>query len=267
MHISIDLAAVRETARRGVRRTAVFLGLGLNASRDPALTNYELADLSPIQIVPSNVAAETLSHFKGEFGRWTITCGLRELIETFAVFLDQIHHACLLMSTNKNLTSQEDATVWGRSYPFKGVDDKLKKLKSRFNVEPRHARHLASIQALRNCFTHRRGIVGHEDCSDGAKMQLSWMGFDIIGEHTEGQTVALSLPLTEPVHFPDGGTIGLRYTERIREFNLVQRIDLDPRDLIEICNFVLLSADEITTSIATFAKAIGIAERNSSGES
>lgn len=267
MHINIDLREIRETARRGVRRTAVFLGLGLNASRDPTLTNYELADLSPVHILPSNVPAETLAHFKSEFGQWTITCGLREMIETFAIFLDQTHHACLLMATNKQRVSQEDAAVWGRAFPFKGIDDKLKKLKSRFDVEPGHPNHLTSVQSLRNCFTHRRGVVGPEDCSDGHRLRITWIGFDLIGEHSGGEIVELALPLSDPVHFPDGGTIGLRYAKRVREFALGSRVELDARDLLEICNFVLWSADEITKSTEAFASSIGIAERQGGGES
>jgi len=267
VHINIDLVQVRETARRGVRRTAVFLGLGLNAARDPRLVDFQLADLSPISLLPSAVPDETLAHFKSEYARWTTTCGLRELIETFAVFLDQVHHALLLMATNKHQITEDDAAIWGRAFPFKGIDDKLKKLKNRFSVQPSHASHLASVQQLRNCFTHRRGIVGLDDCQNGTHLAVSWMGFDAFGEHEGGETVELMLPLTEPVHFPNGGTIGFRYTERTRLFPLGSRVEVDPRDLLEICNFVLWSADEITDATGAYARAIGIAERPHGRES
>ena len=62
---------------------------------------YELTDISPIHLVPSNVPEETIAHFKTEFGRWVITNGLRELIETFALFLDRTHNACLFMAATR----------------------------------------------------------------------------------------------------------------------------------------------------------------------
>jgi hypothetical protein len=107
IHVNIDFSNIRETARKGVRRTAVFLGLGINAAIDSALRKYELSDISPIHLVPSNVPEETIAHFKTEFGRWIVANGLRELIETFALFLDRTHNACLFMASHKGKISFE----------------------------------------------------------------------------------------------------------------------------------------------------------------
>jgi hypothetical protein len=260
MHIQIDLDRVRETAYKGIRRTAVFLGLGLNASFDPSFQRYELADLSPIRLVPSDMPEETIAHFKSEFGRWIIACGLRELIERFAIFLDETHHACLLMATHKGTVSLEDATAWQSAFHYKGVDDKLKKFENRFSVCPRFPQHISTIQKLRNCFTHRRGIVGVEDCNGTDQLELKWMGFKLVAEHANGQTVELSMPLKEPIHFPEGGTIGLQFIERARYFKIDMLVTIEPKDLLEICNFVLMSTDEIIRSVVEFAKRLGIKE-------
>jgi hypothetical protein len=266
-HVNIDFAKIRETARRGVRRTAVFLGLGINASLDPALRKYELSDISPIHLVPSSVPEETIAHFKTEFGRWIVANGLRELIETFALFLDGAHNACLFMSSHKGKVSFEDATQWQPAFHHKGIADKLKVFESRFGVKPHHPEHLGTIQQVRNCFTHRHGIVGKQDCVDGDELILKWTGFDIFIETPTGETIDMTLPLKEDIHLKDGGTVCLRFSERVRTFKLGTPVLLEPNDLVEICNFILMSTDQLLASVSEFAKKLGIPDAEQIGSS
>lgn len=257
-NVNIDFDKIRETAYKGVRRTAVFLGLGFNAANEPAFRNYELADLSPIHLVPSKVPDETIDHFKTEFGRWIVACGLRELIETFGLFLDRTHNACLFMAYHRDQITFEDATVWQPAFHHKGIKDKLKMLESRFNLKPDHPEHINGIQQVRNCLTHRHGIVGKEDCDDGDELNLKWMGFDLFIETPTGETIDLVLPLKEQIHLKDGGTVNLRFSERLRAFKVGTPIDLEAKDLVEICNFVLMSTDQILRGVAEYVKILGI---------
>ena len=258
IRVNIDFEDIRETARKGVRRTAVFLGIGINAALDPALRKYELTDISPIHLVPSNVPEETIAHFKTEFGRWVIANGLRELIETFALFLDRTHNACLFMASHTGKITFNDATLWQPAFHHKGIEDKLKVFQSRFGVKPNFPEHLGTIQQVRNCFTHRHGIVGKLDCEDTDELLLKWTGFDIFIETPTGETIDLVLPLKEEIHLKDGGTVCLRFSERVRSFKLGIPITLEPKDLEEICNFILMSTDQLLKSVSDFAKNIGI---------
>jgi len=189
---NIDFNKIRETSYKGVRRTEAFLGLGLNAANDPSFRNYELIDISPIHLVPSNVLEETIDHFKTEFGRWIVACGLRELIETFALFLDHTHNACLVMASHKKQITFDDATVWQPAFHYKGIKDKLDTFESRFDVKTNHPEHINRVQRVRNCLTHRHGIVGKQDCDDGDELILKWIGFDIFIETPTGKTIDLA---------------------------------------------------------------------------
>jgi len=51
--IRIDLARILETANVGIRRAAVFMGLGVNLASESTFKKYELTDEVNIQIVPS----------------------------------------------------------------------------------------------------------------------------------------------------------------------------------------------------------------------
>lgn len=76
----------------------VFVGLryswawAVNAAIDDGFRKYQLTSLTNIQLVPDNVPEETLKHFKEEFRLWIEAAGFRELADTFANYLDSVHH-------------------------------------------------------------------------------------------------------------------------------------------------------------------------------
>ena len=259
--LKVDLATIRETACKGIRRAVVFLGLGVNAANNPNFREYELADISPIHLLPEKIGVETIQQFKVEFGRWVTGCGLRELIESFALFLDKTYNAALFFSVHKNKVPQAEANKMRAAFEKKGIEAKLQALKQ-FQIEPKFPEHLISIQRVRNCLTHRWGKVEAQDCNSSDELVLSWQGFDIFVETPTGKTIDLILPLKEEVLLPDGGTAMLRYSERTRCFKMGTVIQVEPRDLLEICNFVLISTDQIFKKTIECAIGLGVAIDN-----
>ena len=127
----INLDKLKDIALKGVRRSAVFMGLGINASGDSRLDRYQLAHLTGFELVPETASQESVIHFKEEFSLWIVECGLRELIERFALFLDAVHHACVILAVNRGKMAPEQGEMHQRSFTRKGLEDKLKKLKDR----------------------------------------------------------------------------------------------------------------------------------------
>ena len=186
---TINLDAISETARKGVIRTVVFLGLGVNAANDPHFNGYELNRFQgsrPTNVgykfLPSKVTQKTLSEFKKEFGNWVVANGLRELVETFAVFLDQIQNACLTMALNRRKLTTKEAVAFAKQFPYKGIKEKLSLLNKRFNIRPEHPDYIISINQIRHCLTHRLGRVGPEDCKTDNKLTVRWLGLDFFAE-------------------------------------------------------------------------------------
>ena len=120
---------------RGVRRASVFLGLGVNAARNPQFKDYQLQNLALFRIMPDALPDETIAHFKENFEEWVISCALHELTETLDVFLDSVHRACLLMATNQGTVTPEEANKWGPVFERGGLDSKLSLLRRRFSIE------------------------------------------------------------------------------------------------------------------------------------
>ena len=256
--VHIDFAAIREIAYKGVRRAAVFLGLRINASESPELKDYKLIHHSPYLFLPADVDGATLGDRKEEFGSWIVTCGLRELMETFAVFLDKIHEVCLLMAVSKGQIDKTEVEDYARSFPHKGLKDKLSTMANRFSVAPDHPEALSSINQSRNCLAHRRGVVGPEDCNDGDELSVRWWPMQLYFEAPEGERMVVDLPITRPVEGPTGASLKIGRAEQVRSFPRGTVAKCSPKELYEICLFLQFSADHVTTSAGRYADKLGI---------
>lgn len=261
--ININLDAIEEVAKLGVRRAAVFMGLGLNAAYDDNLSDYGLTEITQIQIVPPNADDKTVTHYKKEFELWIIMCGLRELIETFAVFLDGIQNACPLMAVHQGKMSEKEANIFRRNFSRKGIKDKLQLLENKFGVKTQNYEYLIYINQARNCLTHRRGVVGVEDCADNNELIIKWRGIDIFAENPSGEIIPLDPPLPKKgVLLEVGGKIKAKWVERLLPFKKDTRITLSPRNLAEICNLILWSSNEIKMATIDYAQTIGVPRSN-----
>jgi len=261
-NITIDFEQMKDIAFRGVRRTAAFMGLGINAARDNQFTKYQLSNISMIQVIPDQLDDKSIAHIKEEFEKWVILNGLRELVESFGLFLDKVHTACLLMASHKMQISGDDAEKFGPAFERKGVEDKLGTLKIRFGVSSDKAKYFSGINQARNCITHRRGIVGSEDLRGEETFRLIWWGFDIYAETPSGEKHSLKPPMpVEGLVLKSGAKVMFQIKDRIIEYKTGDIVNLSPNDLGEICYLVQLTTDDIVGTAQAYAKNIGIEER------
>jgi len=54
--MSIKFDQIDQAAMIGIRRAAVFLGLGVNAANDPFLKNYRLTHETSVEILPNPIS-------------------------------------------------------------------------------------------------------------------------------------------------------------------------------------------------------------------
>ena len=256
--MNISFPQIKDIAHRGVRRAAVFLGLGINAAESPELKDHNLAHHSFMRFVPEKVDAPELAAWKKEFGFWIVECGLRELMETFALFLDKIHEACLLMAISKGQIEGHDAQEFDRSFRRKGIKDKLPALRNRFAVTCEHPDELISINQARNCLTHRSGVVRADDFNDGDRLSVGWHALEISVADPEGEKVVLGVPLSKPVPVKKGAIVAANFARKSVSFSEGAPVKFTPMELHEICLFVYSSTNEITSCAEQYARKLGI---------
>ena len=248
--LKIDAKKIQDIALLGVRRAAVFMGLGINAAQDSRFQEYELAHITGIELIPANVDSKTVDHFKSEFQLWIIESGFRELLERFALFLDSIHHHSLLFAINRKEFSPENAKKCQKNFEYEGVAGKLKKLENTFGMNFQHAHYLETLAQARNCLTHRLGIVGEKDCNTNNHFELRWRSFDLLIDAPDrDELVNLVLPIKEPIYFKENGTIKPQIVDRVRRFSKGEKLVVSSKDLAEICHFTITASYDVLTAM------------------
>lgn len=256
----INFDEVLEPAIVGVNRALVFMGLGVNAASDPTVVNYRLAEVPHIDLIPQ-VTDRQLAEFKREFGVWIVGNGLRELIETWDVFLDRLYLVSLRSEQWQGLRGGEAAPPAHyakrfRVFAKRGTADKLALLGKEFGIALEFEPEIESIKKARNCLTHRLGVVGTEDVNSPGGLAVRWRAPELFGCHEDGSEFVPSLDVF-PIEFPTGSPVKLRHGERQKIVASGSRLQLSAADLKEICYTFRIAIMQAQESFAGFIHRIG----------
>lgn len=247
LKINVNIDNIAELAHAGVRRAAVFMGLGLNAAKRGDFNDYELHKLPimpgqtgmPIDFLPSNLPEGAVRDFKEHFATWIIGCGLRELLEHYALFLDRIHESCLIIACKNKSLELNNPQKAQKEFENLGIPGKLDKLLKRFRIAPNEADSIKSLYSARNALTHDLGRIKYERCSPGDSFQITWKTFDIFAQGEETGTIHTIPKLIGQITLEPMAICG-KAMMRERVFSVGSNIVLSQQDLWEICLFFSL---------------------------
>lgn len=254
----IDFVAIKEIADRAVRRTAVFIALGLNSAKRCDSLDLELEEIQHFALLPEDASEEVVSLCSGEFATWIISCGLRELLETFGAYLDEIDGACNSMKLHYASQYGKDRSVSLEGFRYKGLVEKLELLDEMYSVKADRSEMLISINRARHCLTHRRGIVGPEDCQKNNELEVRWLGIEFYAETPSGVKIPTGIPPKHIYALEEVGILKWRRHERMASFELGKRLSFSAKDLGEICDFFQLSSEQILGTALDYGKRIGV---------
>ena len=258
--LTISLDGIHREAIKGLNRSTVFLGLGVNAADNKELTDYHLINDTNFQLLPDNVPSKVLGDWKKEFRKWIVACGFRELVDHLCLFLDRLHVTCSLIDRSNTITKN-------RAFEKRGLKDKISILDKKFAVQCEFDEQLSTFYAVRNCFAHRLGRVGKIDLERENPFELRFMRFNSIF------TTEFGIENTIPDFFDpnassyiihENGTVGLKWVEKRYTYKTGDWIMLTPKDLTELLYFARICCDNFTKSVVNYAKSKGIEIKNKS---
>jgi hypothetical protein len=261
VNVNIDLIAIAKIAHVGVRRAALFLGLGLNGVNQPGFKDYELHKLPPgenLAVLPPDIIARgapdhVIERFKTEFSTWVTGCGLREMLEHYGLMLDHIHKYGLLVAQTRHfldLIGDPEKLQYEFARRL-GIPDKHDRLKNRFQIEPEFASHIDALYSARNALTHGLGTVRAEDIGPDGTLVLQWLAFEM---HARGEETDNVVPLRELFGkvTTEAMSLYIRAVERKLSYKVGDKIALTAQDLYEILFFMELHM--IPKAMAAFAQ-------------
>ena len=233
----------------GMRRAAVFLGLGVNAADNEEQLEYRLTKDSRIELLP-NVSSSVIGEWKVHFRSWVIGCAFRELVEHLCLLLDRIYY-CVLKIPSVELAEKKTFEDFERF----GLDKKLEFLSRGFGIKSNFNSPLATLYPVRTCFVHRLGRVGNKDLK-GGELKLEWAALRLFIVTPSGE---LEFPLdprdSKPIELPEGGSLMAQpLAARARSYSHGDSIELSAHDLTEILFFAQICTKQLLVSAGEFLK-------------
>ncbi|MGH8060983.1 MAG: hypothetical protein ACREO7_03095 [Pseudoxanthomonas sp.] len=189
-------------------------------------TGYSVANLGR-----SNAETKTL------FNRWAITCGFRDALEHVSHLLERMHDVILIWDR----LPQAEAETRRKAFHRMGLPTKLSRLADNEGLAfgERPLKEVLGINALRNCFVHRRGLITELEIPAGHdSLALSW------------RTLALFVKRNDEFvrcraneGFPEEAELFARVVPVNRVFTLGEAVVLSPQEFADLCwtlhNFAL----------------------------
>ena len=248
MPIKIDLEKLQDIAHVGVRRATIFMGLGLNAAHKDDFNDYELNKLPivpgqtnlPIELFPRELPVERVREFKREFAIWVTICGMRELLEYFALFLDQMHRYALVVFHARGELQRRRINPFRAQREFNGkfgIARKLDVLAGRFGINPADTDHIKRLYEARNCLTHDLGTVHARRCRTDGHFLITWKALEFVAKGRTSGTERSILDLVGTVTNEDMG-VSTRVVTREKKLRQGDKLNLSQQDLWEILLFL-----------------------------
>jgi hypothetical protein len=251
--ISFNLDQIMEPVGVGLRRAYVFLGLGLNAAIDPNHVNFHLPGKFTLSFIPEGQSSEEIKEFKEEFGRWIVANSLREVIESLAITLDRGHEICLAVANRKGIEASALS-----AFLRKGVVGKLVAWSNELGIQTPLKDHFFSITTARNCFSHRRGVLGKEDCDAAGRFVLRYLRPEFLIKAPSGKETIVPPDFQEPILAKDGGVFQMRIVENEKEFTVGSLLVLSPLEVRDILWTVWNTGLALKSGIIEFCKKNGV---------
>jgi len=195
---------------------------------------------------------EQLDAHKADFGKWVLDNGLRELIEAYAICLDQIHEECLRVDSFFGATVQGTGAAEFQRY---GLYRKLLTLEENFGITTDAKKHLSSLTNARNCLSHRGGVVGRRDCNQGDCLILKYRKLRSFAKQPSGEEFDMATVILERIILREGAQIMIQRQEIEKSFVEGSVIHLGPEDIQGILWTVYQSAVDLRQSFLAFVPA------------
>jgi len=209
----------------------------------------ELKGNLQILVVPEPMAPEVLKEYQQQYVSWILGNGLRDLVEAFARFLDNIYEVGLTLSPSADQQKRL------RFFEAQTLRPKVKILRDEFQIEGMYARHFESFVAARNSLAHGAGVVRRRDCTVGDELVITWDGLDSALVANDGNRY-------EPNELPEGlqflPTSPIKRLPREKRWKIGERVQLGAKDLAEITFMASHEAVDVCDALCEYALKQGI---------
>lgn len=248
-----------------VQRTIGLVGYGLQAAASATPSDLRIPGLFFNLSLPGDQAL-TPERAPSEFRSWMLAHALTDCVEAVGAALESARVWCLLWSQPAALRKLEDGSVslktqlegefWNREviggaqkFDRLPLPEKLAHIQSFGVAALSQSGDILSLNAARNCLTHRGGAVGAKDLPSptATGLTVTWKGFRLEVKEPSGIRT-----LTEPGVVSAGAEVSMTVHSVSRTFALGSLIVISAQDLVDIGTTFILFANELEIAIGAW---------------
>ena len=248
--------------QESIHQTMEMVAFGLSADSPDDSKRMVLPGI-PYQLSTSRAVARPRSELRSDYHRWLLSNGFGELIEHANLYLDTVHDICatLIMADDLfhgRIDSEEMAARVesiendSRRFHKAPLPRKIGHLRKEYSdvLETKIEGGLLSINAARNCFVHRRGLVAEGvDCEEGQRLVVRWIGLVVESYDKEGNIVRVEE--TGDPSKPGLYMFGSEVKEK--RFSPGQRVDFTALEFNELALTVFVYAKVLASKVIEYA--------------
>ncbi|HWP37465.1 MAG TPA: hypothetical protein VNL18_07935 [Gemmatimonadales bacterium] len=208
---------------------------------------------------------------RNEWNRWILTNGFRDVSEAIHTTLEEVQTvlAHWELASIQTAGKQVKVSDWndivvarGRRFHKLGLPDKLEFLATKygFAIDADLARRALSINAVRNCYVHRKGVVHPQDVTANDNLTLEWRALTIIGTSPKGEQELVPGTIVEA-----GTEVGVSNRARSKDFPLGAEIMLTADEFAQVCWTIMVLAETVTQQLEKHGRAMGVKFRQPEG--
>lgn len=247
IHIGIDLNRSAQIAITGLVRAINFNKYALAANYSyEEFKNFKSTNAVPLVFRRKDDSEELYLQDKQDYFNWLSVNGVREIVESFFSYIDDLL-TCLTLTKTYALSTltPEDIELIPRTIKDtpKPFTEKIKDLKKiyGFNIPKIFDVHLDYLENMRDCISHNVGIVSAkyfpQPAKGGNAARIEWLELKTFT--TDSKTDKL-IKLRGPTK--EGIYIKAIQHEKILPYNKPIQIDLNELEMIAYTTFCIINA-------------------------
>jgi hypothetical protein len=209
---------------------------------------------------------------KREFSTWVLTNGFCDIAEAISVVLEGVHRVAWMArlveqfadaNAPKVLEWEQACEKAAQQFNRMPLPDKLGHLGSDFGIHfpPKLVREIQSINAARNCFVHRDGVVGEKDLDETGQLTVDFRRLSLVVGPSDAP-IEISLPYTGQ----EGDELRIRERDASKSFSLGQLVSFDSADFSGFCWTMHRFGVYMEKVMLEYCKSHGIEEEDTPAE-
>jgi hypothetical protein len=264
---ALELPTPTALLQVALQRSIDLVSFGLQVAQSATPSNLIIPD-SILQFMPAQNLSMDINTVRQEFQVWVLANGFRDIVDSLGPPLEWTRQTCYLWSRPGSVFSVQNGRLafqpkltpeeWKSEIENKvsqfdrfPLPEKFNHLINTYGFElPALSVAILSLNAARNCLTHRKGIVGQLDLKEPTDkgLVINFRKSELFVSGSEGERIID----TSPAILNSGEMLSMRFVNSERIFLLGDRIQFTTREYTDVCGTFLAFALDLNEKIISF---------------